>query len=103
MTTELRATLYPVQLGILWRRQNHGANSEMPEYKNAGGSVYWPSPGLRGSYPFLDGTFGRTDCYSLWGVLELLENFLVEARISHINETGTDARVETAIAVSWNF
>ncbi len=103
VTAEVRATLYPVQFGILWHRQNHGANSEMPEYKNVGGSVYWPSPGLRGSYPFLDGVFGRTECFSLWGVLELLENFLVEARMSRISETNADARVETALGFSWNF
>jgi hypothetical protein len=103
VTAEVRATLYPVQFGILWHRQNHGANSETPEYNNVGGSVYWPSPGLHGSYPFLDGVFGRTECYSLWGVVELLENFLVEARVSRISETNADARVETAIGISWNF
>ncbi len=98
MTTELRATFYPVQFGLRWQRQNHGADSD------GGGDIYAPLTNLSdSSYPLLAGDFHRIDCYSLWGVLELLENFLIQGRVTHIMETDTDNRVETALALSWNF
>ncbi len=104
MTTELRATFYPVQFGLRWQRQNHGANSSAGEYNNVGGSIYAPLTGSPDStYPLLEGDFHRTDRYSLWAVLELLENFLVQGRITRVAETGVEERVETALALSWNF
>ena len=102
MTTELRATFYPVQFGFRWQRQNHGADSDIREIENVGGNIYHPI-GWYDSYPLLFGDFQRTDRYSLWGVVELLENFLVQGRITRIAETSVEERVETALALSWNF
>ncbi|MBU1937764.1 hypothetical protein KKG05_10235, partial [bacterium] len=100
MTTELRATFYPVQFGLRWQRQNHGADSE--DFGDVGGSVYHPLSSQE-NYSLLAGDCHRTDRYSLWGVLELLENFLIQGRVTQIMETDTDNRVETALALSWNF
>ena len=66
-----------------------------------GGSVYQPYD-TRNNYALLDGDFYQTDRCSLWCVLELLENFLIQGRVTHVVETDSDNRMETALALSWN-
>jgi hypothetical protein len=101
ITCQLRATFYPAQFGFRWQRQNHGAN---PPGKNVGGDITTPlldSP--PGSYPFLAGELEQTDRYSITALLEVLENFLIEGRITRIDEPIGDTHTESAISLSWNF
>ncbi len=101
ITCQLRATSYPAQFGFRWQRQNHGAN---PPGQNVGGDITTPLlDSSSGSYPFLAGQLERTDRYSITALLELLENFLIEARVTHIDEPIGDSHIESAISVSWNF
>jgi len=97
ITCQLRATFYPAQFGFRWQRQNHGGGEDV------GGDIYAPFLGSSGSYPFLAGELERTDRYSITALLELLENFLIEGRVTRIDEPIGDTRTESAVSLSWNF
>ncbi|MFH1010361.1 MAG: capsule assembly Wzi family protein [bacterium] len=100
LTGEVRATFYPVQFAVTYQRHNHGAN---PDGENVGGDIYAPFSSSSGSFPLLGGQLEQTDGYGVRAVLELVENFLMEGRMAKICQTGSKARVETALSLSWNF
>jgi hypothetical protein len=101
ITTQLRATFYPLQFACRWQRQNHGANT--PE-RNVGGDILMPLvEDQTGSYPFLAGRLEQTDRYSILATFEPLENLLLEGRITRVDEPIGDTHIESALSFSWNF
>ncbi|MDD5088908.1 MAG: hypothetical protein PHI18_08955, partial [bacterium] len=100
LNARLRGTVYPLQISVHFLRQNHGADAANDV---VGGDIYHPNfEGNDSTFPFLAGEFRRVTRIGLEAQWDILPGLALSGRVTRIEESGEEERMETCVGLGWN-